>query len=204
MPQLFGRDLRAGDLMMKFSGGSKVNRLIAYGQQKVGHMNSQVVHAGVMFDNRFIIESQGAGVSANDLYLQNQVYGYLVFRPRNQRLAGGAATCAKMLFDVHQRYGKLKYSLSGAARSIFGSGKAKSEEQLEKLMDRILEGKSSPFFCSRLVVYIYQFVAAQNGLPPEAIFPMSDAKASPAALATNLARNGNFTEAGYVMPGERT
>lgn len=204
MKQLLGRDLRPGDVMLKFNGHTVVNEAIAFGQRATGGGEfSSIVHAGIMFDNRYIIESQGAGVSANDVYLQNKSWGYFAFRPKQVNLASGAATCAKMFFDVHQQSGGLKYSVPGAFASLFGSGKARSVDEFEQLIDRILEGRTHKFFCSRFVVFVYQYVAAQNRLPPAALFPMSDAKASPASLASNLKGNGFFEFIGELAPNRR-
>ena len=66
-----GRDL----LMLKFNAGSTTNRLIAFGQRVRGQVNSMVVHAGIMFDPTYIIESSGQGLVANDIRVQNAAYG---------------------------------------------------------------------------------------------------------------------------------
>lgn len=203
MRQLVGRDLRPGDIMLKANCGNMLSDIIQLGQRLAGRQNNQIVHAGLMFDNRYIVEAQSSGVSANDIYLQDKSYGYLVFRPANPRLGEGAGTCAKMMFDIHQRTGGMKYSVGGAIRSLFGGGQTMTASEFDQLLDKILEGGSQSFFCSRLVVFIYQFVAEQNRIPARAVFPMADATVSPAVLATNLASNGLFQEIGFLSPNER-
>jgi hypothetical protein len=201
--QLRCRDLRPGDIMLKVSDGSAVSGAIQLGQRLVGGANPQVVHAGVMFDSTYIVEAQGAGIIANDLRVQDQRYGYHVFRCTNSSMAAGAGTCAKLMFDIHARGKNLGYSVPGAVGSLFGRGRAASRDQMDDLLDRILAGRGQRFFCSQFVVFVYQFVAEQNGMSASAMFNLSDAKASPSTLASALSGRALFTEAGYVMPNAR-
>ena len=204
MQQLFCRDLRPGDLLLKLDSGTFTGKLIVFGQKLAGQANTSMVHAGIMFDNAFVIESQGHGIVANDMRMKNKPNGYLVFRPKLPALGQGAATAAKLLFDIHQRQGSMKYSFTGALGSLFSNSKnPKSADEMEKLLDRVLDGKSSRFFCSQFVVYTYQFAASQSGMSPAAVFPVRDADVSPSELASLLARSGAFGEIGYLMPNER-
>jgi hypothetical protein len=190
--------------MLKASDGSLISRAISLGQNVSGQLNPLVVHAGVLFDNNYVIEAQGGGVSANDLRVQNVSYGYLVYRPTRQNLGRGAGTCAKIMFDIQTRNRNLKYDLAGAVGSLFGGqGQAKTASDMDTLLDRILSGKGHPFFCSQFVVYVYQFVAEQNGIPARNVFNVNDGKMSPSELATRLQASTFFTEAGYVLPGQR-
>jgi hypothetical protein len=108
------------------------------------------------------------------------------------------------MFDIHKSGGSLKYGLGGAISSLFGGGgKAASPGQMDTLLDRILEGKSHPFFCSQFVVYVYQFVAEQNGIAAGRLFNFSDAKVPPTKLASALTGHSSFQEVGYLMPNER-
>jgi hypothetical protein len=202
--QLRCRDLKPGDVMLKASDGSLISAAIRIGQAVTGQVNPGVVHAGLMFDNNFIIEAQGAGISANDLRVQNVGYGYWVYRCRNENMAAGAGTCAKMMFDIHQRTGAMAYTVPGAIGSLFGrAGTPKKAEEMDALLDRILEGKRQPFFCSQFVVYVYQFVAEQNGTAARATFTSADGKVAPSYLAAELQSHWLFDEVGYLMPGER-
>lgn len=204
MKQLRTRDLRPGDVLLKISDGSLVSRAISLGQNLRGQLNPRVVHAGVLFDNNYIIEAQGSGISANDLRVQNLQYGYLAYRPGQQKLGEGAGTCAKLMFDIQGRNKNLKYDLFGALGSLIGGqGQAKTAAAMDDLLDRILAGKGQPFFCSQFVVYVYQFVAEQCGIAATTIFGFSDAKVSPSLLASKLQGHRFFTEAGYLMPKER-
>jgi hypothetical protein len=74
---------------------------------------------------------------------------------------------------------------------------------MDSLLDRILAGKAHPFFCSQFVVYVYQFVAEQNGVAAGKLFNLSDAKVPPTTLAGMLAGHSLFHEIGYVMPNAR-
>ena len=166
MNQLRCRDLKAGDILLKASDGSILSKAIQLGQRAVGGPNAGVVHAGVMFDSTYIIEAQGSGISANDLRVQNAHYGYYVCRCLKSNVAAGAGTCAKMMFDIHNRGRNLGYTVGGAIGSLFGGpGKAASPSQMDALLDRILQGRQHRFFCSQFVVFVYQFVAEQCGLP---------------------------------------
>ena len=60
-----------------------------------------------------------------------------------------------------------------------------------------------PFFCAPFVVYVYQWAAQQSGISPEAVFSLSDAKATPSLLASKLIGNSYFSEEGYMLPNER-
>jgi hypothetical protein len=247
MRQLRCFDLNPGDIMLKVTDyGSAfakpahrfLERSIRNLQAKAGGINPNVAHAGLMFDSYYIIEAQSKGISPNDLRVQNRDIGYLVFRCKDENIARGAATCAKMLMDIHKAprkpkharslvgaasvavgratqqlmrggvpnvKGPMVYSWGGALGSLknAGSGGAKTRDEMEDLLDDILAGKASPFFCSQFVVYVYQYVAEQFGLTASTLFPGSDAKVHPSMLATRLVANPQFTEAGYMIAGER-
>ena len=204
------RDLAAGDIILKladnsFSIGGATSFAIQLGQSLVGARNPKIVHAGIMFDSTFSIEAQGAGVSANDLRVQNKHYAYYVYRCKNPAMARGAGTCAKMMLDIHKQHGSMKYDMLGAIGSLFGfgGGKPATPDQMHELLDQILSGRNQGFFCSQFVVYVYQFVAEQSGRPPASVFKFSDAKATPSVLAVSLARSAAFTELGCLFPDER-
>lgn len=204
MNQFHCRDIKAGDILLKVSDGSILSKAIQFGQKAVGDRNAGVVHAGLMFDSTYIIEAQAAGISANDLRVQNRHYGYYVVRCKNGNIAAGAGTCAKMMFDINQRGHNLGYSLFGALGSLFGkAGKADSAAQMDALLDRILQGRQHRFFCSQFVVFVYQFVAEQCGFPAASLFSANDAKVEPSELAAKLRNHRLFGEAGYLMPNER-
>ena len=219
------RDLRPGDIMLKvINKKDPLTVLIGSLQMIFGAQRPFIVHAGIMFDNTYIIEAQGPGISGNDMRVQNKNITYVVYRCTRPNIARGAGTCAKMMFDIHQRRrnkthklkfgsktkqwrtgGSMQYSLFGAAGSLLmrGSGTAKAPAVMDDLLTDILEGKSHKFFCSQFVIYAYQFVGVQCGLASTAIFPMSDAKVDPSMLASKLSTSGYFKEQGVMMPGIR-
>jgi hypothetical protein len=202
--QLRCRDLRPGDILLKMATNSFTNRLIRFGQELAGQPNAFLGHAAIALDTQFAIEAQAHGITANHLAMKDKECGYIVYRPNNPQLGRGAATAAKLLLDVNQRQGNLKYGAGGALKSIFGgSGTAKSGGDFDALLDRILAGRNQPFFCSQFVVYVYQWAGEQSSMSPQAIFSVSDAKATPSVLASKLVGNAHFTEAGYMLPNER-
>lgn len=190
-------NLRKGDIMMKYHDGSIISQVISFGQSITGYQHANVVHTGILCDQVHIVESQGAGVVINNLLTGNNQYGYKVFRPTNTMLGDGAATGAKMFADIHRRNNNLSYTIATGVKSLFGGNASSATPRtMDELMDRILEGRTSPFFCSHFVVYIYQFAAQQSGLPPSSIFDMSAAKANPARLMDVLIANPQFTYVG--------
>lgn len=204
MKQLLCRDLKPGDILLKMATNSLTHRIIRLGQKLAGQPNDFLGHAAIALDTQFAIEAQAHGITGNHLAMKNKECGYIVYRPKNPLLGQGAANAAKLLLDLHQRQGNLKYGAMGAAASVFGGpGKAKSGEDLDTLLDRILAGRNQPFFCSQFVVYAYHWAADQSGIPPHSVFSLSDAKASPSVLASKLVGNPQFSEAGYMLPNER-
>jgi hypothetical protein len=201
---LLCRDLRPGDLMLQYSAGTIAGRLISFGEWAHGQSNSSIIHAGVLFDGNIIIEALGGGILASDLRVQDRKYSYLVYRPVSANIAQGAASCAKMMFDIHGAQGSLPYSIRGAVGSVIGGhGRAATGVQMEKTLDDILHARSHPFFCSQFVVYVYQFVAEQNGMPGSRMFNLGDPKVSPALLANKLEGNGLFQKVGIMRANER-
>ena len=201
--QLTCKDLKPGDVMLKVSDGSAINEAIRFGQRITGGTNSKITHAGLMFDSRLIIEALEKGISASDLRVQNKSYAYYVYRCQKPYMAVGAGTCAKMMFDINQAQGTLKYTILGAAKSLFGSGKVATRGEMDALLDRILSGKNKSFFCTMFVAYVYQFVAEQSGIPGKTIFNEAAAKVPPTKLASMIAQNPHFTEVGWMLPDQR-
>jgi hypothetical protein len=97
----------------------------------------------------------------------------------------------------------LKYSTVGAVKSIGGAKPAKSTHDLDAVLDRVFEGKSSPFFCSQFVVVTYQAAGGQIGMAPKTVLPLDDARVSPARLASMLDASPNFDLVGYMLPNQR-
>jgi hypothetical protein len=128
----------------------------------------------------------------------------MVFRAINARLAQGAADCANMMLQINHAQRSLSYNTKGAIGSIVGKGAGpKTPADMDSLLDRILTGKDSPFFCSQFVVYVYQFVAEQSGMAAAALFNVADPKVSPALLATLLQSSGGFKPVGELPSNAR-
>jgi hypothetical protein len=215
MDQLRCKDLRPGDILLKVAtdwkwGGlatlkkSATQGFIKGYQRLTGQVNSFLGHAAIVLDGQSVVEAQSGGLTNHHLATANRDCGYIVYRPNDPSLGRGAANAAKLLLDVHGLHGNLGYGLGGALMSGFGgTGTAKSAADFDGLLDRILAGRGSSFFCSQFVVYVYQWAASQKGLSPGSVFAVSDAKASPSVLASKLVGNGRFKEVGYMLPGER-
>ncbi|HEX7970453.1 MAG TPA: hypothetical protein VF502_19680 [Stellaceae bacterium] len=205
MQQLFTSDLRPGDLLLQANSGSVGSRIIEWAQRHAHQLNSQVVHAAIMFDNAFVIEAVLHGIQASDLRVQRAGYGYLVYRPRRADLAKQAARCAKAMFEMNQSRKNLPYAgpyqLAGSLSA--SAGTAPKADDMVRLFNRIREGEKQSLFCSQFIVFVYQFAGQLIGYSPTAIFAASAAKVSPSTLGSLLQSNPNFEEAGYVMPGER-
>ncbi len=204
MEQLFCRDLKPGDILLKMATGSLTHKIIQLGQRLTGQANAFLAHAAIALDTQFAIEAQSVGVTANHLAMKNKDCGYLIYRCTNPALGRGAATAAKLLLDINQSGGKLSYNVKGVFTSAFGANPPpKTAEEIDVLLDRVLGGRGHPFFCSQFVAFVYQLAAVQSGSTAASVFPLSDTKVSPSLLASLLQGNPHFREVGYMMPNER-
>ncbi len=84
----------------------------------VSDKNSEIVHAGVLFDRHYMVEALDKGAFANDLRIQNKALAYRVYRPRQPMLGATAANVVKFLFDHHQNNGTLPYTYVGPVTSL--------------------------------------------------------------------------------------
>jgi hypothetical protein len=205
VPQLFGRDLRPGDILLEWNAGSAVHQAIRFGQKLMGRGTEELIHAAIMFDNRYLIDSTSDGITPRDIYLQDKGYSFSVYRPTSPSLANGAATCAKVFMDINASTKRgITYSYTGALASIFKSpGAAPSSDQLDALFETLIKGKDHPFFCSQFVVFVFQFVAEQNGLAAGKLFPFGEGCVPPSLLGSTLRSHPMFREAGYMLANQR-
>jgi hypothetical protein len=222
MEPLRCRDLAPGDVMLKVLDKAPLSIGIASLQALSNAAKPHIVHAGVMFDRTYIIEAAREGIRGNDLRVQNKSITYVVYRCARTDMAQGAATCVKMLFDIHQRRttkheikvgskrfrwktgGPLSYNAVGALKSLGGAGgTAATPTEMDDLLTDILEGRARPFFCSHFVVYVFQFVGVQLGLQASAVFPDAAATVHPSALAGQLEVSALFNPVGLMMPDVR-
>ena len=200
--QLKCADLAGGDIMLQFNQGNVAGKAIAFGQAMAGDKNSEIVHAGVMFDKTYMIEAVGHGISGTDLRTGSKAFAYRVFRPRNRALGSTEGNVVKFLFDHHQTHGSMPYSVGGAIGSL-GRARSMSASHVDKLMDGILSLKPTAFYCSQFVVMSYQLAAAQMGVSPKSVFPFDDAKMPPSRLASWCEQSAAFEYIGYLSPNER-
>ena len=203
--QLFCRSLKAGDIMLKVINPSKFfNRGVRLVQKLTGHLNYDIVHAGIMRDSVVIIEAQSKGLEERSLLQKNVDVGYIVYRATNPNLAEGAAIAAKLLYEIHMQHKSISYNNRGLFPSVFfRPKKPKTADEMEKIYQKIIHAHNSPMFCSQFVVYSYQWAATQMGIPSQQIFNIDDKRANPARLAEILQGNPQFLEIGYMIANER-
>ena len=214
---LLADDLAPGDIMLRLRlpGGDNTvfTHAIATAQRLFGGSNPNVTHAGVMCDKTDMIESLSGGLTSNDIRVQNRKTPYAVFRCNRTNIARGAGTAAKMLWEIHRKGNKTRmgrgvftYNWLGAPLVFFntGFGRAKTAEQFDDLLDKVLSGRrNSPFICSQFVAFVYQLVAVQNRLPGDTFIKGRDAKVTPSYLAAALHRSLHFDLVGYMASNTR-
>jgi hypothetical protein len=205
--------------MLQLNSGTLAHKVIAFGQWFAGQKDSHVIHVGIMRGETYMIESEKRGIWAADLRIQDKDYGYLVYRPRNATLGTAAANVAKLMYDANLargtftrqkdgelefKGGNLKYNAGGLPSALATpSAKPRTRDQMDDMADRIFTGMDHPFYCSQFVVMTYQFAAEQIGMPAKSVFPLEDAKVSPATLSSQLSRNSQFEQVGAMAPKER-
>jgi hypothetical protein len=178
--QLRCRDLRPGDVLLEVSDGSRIAHPSETDDGAAALPDAPLIGAGILSDSVRLIEAQGDNITAGDLRIRYLRGSYLVFRCMNAELATGAAACA-----------------DGMARGLAGS------PSIQDLRERVRTARNQRFFCARLIVYAYQFVAAQREMPIPTFFTDADASVAPSFLAGALTRNPLFRQVGYVLAGQR-
>lgn len=205
MQQFRCADLKSGDILLKMANDTVTHAVIQFGQRVLaGQKNWRLAHAAIAFDTQFAIEAQAVGVTANHLMMKDRDCGYIVFRPNVMSLGQGAATAAKLLFDIAKTHSNMKYNTPGVVTAMFGNrGTSKSAGEMDALLTKVLQGKGHRFFCSQFVVYVYQWAAEQCGIPARNVFDIADPKVSPSDLASLLVASPHFSEVGYMVANER-
>ena len=120
-------------------------------------------------------------------------------------MADGAATAAELLSDIHKANRTIPYpsKIKLLPSILFKGGNAKSDQEIEELFTKLMNGKSTPMFCSQFVTFVFQWAASQLGISPKDVFKMNDKKVCPARLAEMLQNNPYFEEVGYMISGEQ-
>lgn len=200
--------LMPGDILLKYGDGSALSGLISWGQSfiqskstKQGNYN--IVHAGIMLDGENIIESQGSGVTKNNLRTHNLDYDYEVYRCLLTNVAEMAASVASLVLAHHTASKTAKYSIVGAAASLFSNHPAANVGVLNTTLQALSTGKGQKFFCSQFVVCCFQYAAAQNGLSAQSLFDLSSSAYSPTKLKDDLFKSQYFYKAGMLRKGIR-
>lgn len=175
--QLRCQDLRPGDVLLELSDGAAATRLATDASD--GLPDVPVIGAGILSRPDTLIAAQGEGIFAGDLRIRFLRSYWVVFRCLNGEMAARAGASAGRL-----------------AGGATGGG-------VDDLRERILEARNRRYFGSQLVVYVYQFAAAQFATPVPTFFNGGDAKASPSFLAAALGRNPLFQLTGYLLAGQR-
>ena len=200
--------VQPGDIMLKYGDGSALSGIIGWGQRVFQSKStksglSSIVHAGIMLNGQQIIESQGSGVSINDLRTNNRDYDYEVYRCLLTNIADMAGAVAAMVLSQHNATGAAKYSIPGAAMSLFGNPPAATNGVAISTINQLAAGKGQKFFCSQFVVLCFQYAAAQNGLSAQSIFPLNSSGYSPNKLKDELFKSQYFFKAGMLRKGIR-
>lgn len=200
--------LKPGDILLKYGDGSKLSGLISWGQSVIQSKstkqgNHNIVHAGIMLDGENIIESQGSGVTRNNLRTHNLDYDYEVYRCLLTNVAEMAASVASLVLAYHSAANTAKYSIVGAAGSLFSNHPAANVGVLNATLQALSTGKGQKFFCSQFVVCCFQYAAAQNGLSAQSLFELSSSAYSPNKLKDDLFKSQYFYKAGMLRKGIR-
>jgi len=204
LSQLYCKDLQPGDIMLKcVDETNSFNKKIKWTQKIAKYNNYRIIHAGIMKNSEIIIEAAGTGLSERSILEKNAHVGYIVYRANNAEMAKGVAATAELFHAIHMQHNSIQYNKKGLFPSvIFKSGKPKSPEEMDKVYEKIIAGKNNPMFCSQFVVYVYQWVSTQMGIPAKEIFNINDKRVPPAKLAEILQGNKSFTEVGYLIGNE--
>lgn len=202
--------IKAGDIMIKYSDGSLVSKVIRFGQF-FGRGSSQYVHAGIASSPTQIIEMSGNGLNENNLLTDNARYKYEVFRCNYPSVAEGAAETGKMMYEGFKAFQasgqgmKISYTMAGAARSISKSVGWDGNDVINTALDSLLKADGSAYFCSGHVVLCYQSSLGQHqiqGILPvqhaQQIFGLTDSCYQPAFLHKKLSESTHFTRVGTV------
>lgn len=205
MPQLFARDLRSGDILLEWNANSAVQQAIRFGQKLMHRGTEELIHAAIMFDNRYMIDATSNGITARDIYMDDKKYSFSVYRPMNPALASGAATCARIFADINNTTKRgITFAYVNALTSIFKSaGTAPTPSAMDAVFESLLRGKDHPFFCSHFVVFVYQFVAEQNQISAGKLFPFGEGRVPPSLLDATLKTHPMFRPVGYMLANER-
>jgi hypothetical protein len=191
-----------GDIMVKWSDGSAVNKIIRFGQM-FGRGPSKFTHAGVASGPTTIIEMGGHGLCQNNLLIENAGVKYDVFRCTLPDVPEGAANAADLMFSNFSsasgggRQNKITYTIGGAARSISKAEDFADQDVANTKIDALL-GRGQEFFCSGFTVLCYQMALTQLRVRAT-VFKLTDVCYQPAFLWKVLGESPHFRKVGTVI-----
>ena len=177
----------AGDIMLKKSDGRAISKAIHLSQGVAGLGGlrstgpSEFTHAAIASSAHTVIEMGGHGLLEHGLPTTNAQFDYAVFRSVDASIAAGVTTTAIMMLEIAAaNKGVASYTILGALKSLFKSGRMKpgTGDVASLMIDKMFGDKGAAFFCSGFVVLCYQIVCSQNGiLAPwaQTAFPVQEA-----------------------------
>jgi hypothetical protein len=207
MHERTGVVIERGDVLLKFSDGSIIAKVIHFGQsvKSKASEHSQITHAAIAIDGDTVIESQGSGLEKHSLSVNNYKYKYAVFRLRDEILPEAAAVEAESAFQKHVESGgeKHKYSKQGAFKSLF---KTKNTEKTELLYQQNaregFDGEGNcKFFCSAFAAACYQAAADRLGCGSVPGLEISCNNFEPSALYEALDKSDHWDYIGLSDKG---
>lgn len=203
------KDLRAGDVLVKYNDGTFTNALIANIQKEIPTSAYWFVHAGLVtdgFDTLHALEMSGDGLVCNDLAGHNKDIEYEVFRSKNPKIT---ETAAKLIRDLAKRGERAKdsvaYNTEGLAKLIVEFDKMVTKDQFNEHYQDMLEGrKTQKYYCSQFVVFIYQGAKYRSGQPDD-IWGEISLHIGPPRLAKKLKFDlpQRWEHVGYLAAGKR-
>ena len=213
-PQDGAFELQAGDLLLKRSDGSVLNRGIQAGQSAKGFRYPDYVHAAIAGGTRQVVEMGGDGIVENDILTTDAGYTYAVFRCRDHDLAAGAGETAKMLLAGvrNDNAFDIRYTCLGAFRSLGEGVPSHDDDRVNKILDTLGGGGKADFFCSGFAVWCYvvalEQTAIHHGAAPDHFWDLFDLRPedySPARLYEKLLNDRDcFDHPGILNRGRLT
>jgi hypothetical protein len=192
-----------GDILVKYSDGSAVNKGIRFGQF-FGRGPSKFTHAGIASGPTTIIEMGGHGLCQNNLLTDNGGVKYDAFRCTLPNVPEGAANAADLMFANFTSGGghdnKITYTITGAARSISKSADFADQDVANTKIDSLL-GRGMEFFCSGFTVLCYQMALTQLRVTAQ-VFNLTDVCYQPAYLWKVLSESPHFRKIGTVRAAQ--
>ncbi|MBI5715336.1 MAG: hypothetical protein HZC38_18215 [Chloroflexi bacterium] len=202
------KDLRAGDVLVKYDDGSGTNTTIASIQQENPASAYWFVHAALVtdkFSNLHALEMSGEGLVANDLTGHNKGFEYEVFRPKNSRIGETAARLIGDLAVRGQREKSAEYNFLGLTKLIADFDNMVTAEEFNVGYQHMLDGRhDEKYYCSQFVVWLYQGAKYRSG-QPDNLWGDISVHIGPPRLAKIMKFNlpQSWEHVGYLAAGKR-